>query len=158
MDAWFHCENPYPFVPDEVLDASDSVRASLPNRYCDPKVAARLFEGARERVASWLLTIMRSKHGGRLCVRLNSSSLNCYGRAEFTLTHDTNGLIVCIASDAMRRPKEQREVRYAGSAFSTSEMLVLDGVAWEQFIAALETPPRPIPELVELFRGKAPWD
>jgi alkanesulfonate monooxygenase SsuD/methylene tetrahydromethanopterin reductase-like flavin-dependent oxidoreductase (luciferase family) len=44
MDAWFHCENPYPFVPDEVLEASDSVRASLPNRYCDPKVAARLFE------------------------------------------------------------------------------------------------------------------
>jgi hypothetical protein len=36
MDAWFHCENPYPFVPDEVLEASDSVRASLPNRYCDP--------------------------------------------------------------------------------------------------------------------------
>ena len=44
MDAWFHCENPYPFVPDEVLQQSDSVRASLPNRYCDPKVAARLFE------------------------------------------------------------------------------------------------------------------
>jgi hypothetical protein len=40
----FHCENPYPFVPDAVLDASDSVRASLPNRYCDPKIAARLFE------------------------------------------------------------------------------------------------------------------
>jgi len=44
MDAWFHCENPYPYVPDEVLNASDSVRASLPNRYCDPKVAAQLFE------------------------------------------------------------------------------------------------------------------
>ncbi len=44
MDAWFHCENPYPFVPEEVLDAADSVRASLPNRYCDPKVAAQLFE------------------------------------------------------------------------------------------------------------------
>src|SRR5271169_2718599 len=44
MDAWFHCENPYPFVPDHVLDAADSVRASLPNKYCDPKVAAQLFE------------------------------------------------------------------------------------------------------------------
>jgi alkanesulfonate monooxygenase SsuD/methylene tetrahydromethanopterin reductase-like flavin-dependent oxidoreductase (luciferase family) len=44
MEAWFHCENPYPFVPDAVLDAADSVRASLPNRYCDPQVAARLFE------------------------------------------------------------------------------------------------------------------
>jgi alkanesulfonate monooxygenase SsuD/methylene tetrahydromethanopterin reductase-like flavin-dependent oxidoreductase (luciferase family) len=44
MDTWFHCENPYPFVPDNVLDAADSVRASLPNRYRDPKVAAQLFE------------------------------------------------------------------------------------------------------------------
>jgi uncharacterized protein (DUF1778 family) len=58
----------------------------------------------------------------------------------------------------MRRPNEQSEVRDAGSAFSTSEMLVLDGVAWEQFIAALESPPQEIPQLVELFRAKAPWD
>jgi uncharacterized protein (DUF1778 family) len=58
----------------------------------------------------------------------------------------------------MRRPKEQREVRDAGSAFSTSEMLVLDGFAWEQFVEALESPPREIPQVVELFRAKAPWD
>ncbi|HEU0218078.1 MAG TPA: LLM class flavin-dependent oxidoreductase [Stellaceae bacterium] len=44
MQAWYHCENTYPFVPQNVLDASDSVRASLPNRYCDPQIAARLFE------------------------------------------------------------------------------------------------------------------
>ena len=44
MDAWWQCEVPYPFVPQEVLNAADSVRASLPNRYCDPKVAADLFE------------------------------------------------------------------------------------------------------------------
>ena len=44
MDVWFHNENPYPFVPQEVLDATDSVRASLPNRYCDPRIAADLFE------------------------------------------------------------------------------------------------------------------
>jgi alkanesulfonate monooxygenase SsuD/methylene tetrahydromethanopterin reductase-like flavin-dependent oxidoreductase (luciferase family) len=44
MDAWWQCEIPYPFVPQDVLDAADSVRASLPNRYCDPKVAADLFE------------------------------------------------------------------------------------------------------------------
>jgi alkanesulfonate monooxygenase SsuD/methylene tetrahydromethanopterin reductase-like flavin-dependent oxidoreductase (luciferase family) len=44
MDVWFHNENPYPFVPHEVLDRADSVRASLPNKYCDPKVAADLFE------------------------------------------------------------------------------------------------------------------
>ncbi len=44
MDVWFHNENPYPFVPQDVLDRVDSVRASLPNKYCDPKIAADLFE------------------------------------------------------------------------------------------------------------------
>ena len=44
MDLWSHCENPYPFVPNEVLQAADSVRASLPNRYCDPRIAAQLFD------------------------------------------------------------------------------------------------------------------
>jgi hypothetical protein len=30
--------------PQAVLDAADSVRASLPNRWCDPRIAADLFE------------------------------------------------------------------------------------------------------------------
>ena len=46
MDVWFHHENPYPFVPQEVLDRADSVRASLPNKYYDPHIAADLFEEA----------------------------------------------------------------------------------------------------------------
>src|SRR5215470_1161525 len=46
MQAWYLNENPYPFVPQEVLDRADSVRGSLPNRYCDPKIAADLFEEA----------------------------------------------------------------------------------------------------------------
>jgi hypothetical protein len=44
MDAWWQCEVPYPFVPRAVLDAAQSVRGSLPNRYCDPRIAADLFE------------------------------------------------------------------------------------------------------------------
>ena len=44
MQAWYHCENVYPFVPQDVLDQAESVRASLPNRYCDPKISADLFE------------------------------------------------------------------------------------------------------------------
>src|SRR6476661_4220724 len=43
MQTWYHCENTYPFVPQEVLQAADSVRGSLPNKYCDPKIAADLF-------------------------------------------------------------------------------------------------------------------
>ena len=46
MQAWYLNENPYPFVPPHVLEAADSVRASLPNKYCDPKIAADLFQEA----------------------------------------------------------------------------------------------------------------
>ena len=44
MDAWWQCEIPYPYVPQDVLDEADSVRASLPNKYCEPSIAADLFE------------------------------------------------------------------------------------------------------------------
>ena len=44
MELWNHCENPYPFVPAEVLDAAPSVRASLPSRYCEPDIAAGLYD------------------------------------------------------------------------------------------------------------------
>jgi alkanesulfonate monooxygenase SsuD/methylene tetrahydromethanopterin reductase-like flavin-dependent oxidoreductase (luciferase family) len=44
MDVWYQCEIPYPYVPQDVLDRAPSVRGSLPNRYCDPKIAADLFE------------------------------------------------------------------------------------------------------------------
>jgi alkanesulfonate monooxygenase SsuD/methylene tetrahydromethanopterin reductase-like flavin-dependent oxidoreductase (luciferase family) len=44
MEAWWMCEVPYPNVPKAVLDAADSVRASLPNRWCDPRIAADLFQ------------------------------------------------------------------------------------------------------------------
>jgi alkanesulfonate monooxygenase SsuD/methylene tetrahydromethanopterin reductase-like flavin-dependent oxidoreductase (luciferase family) len=43
MRAFYSSEVTYPFVPQHVLDAADSVRASLPNKYCDPTVAADLF-------------------------------------------------------------------------------------------------------------------
>jgi alkanesulfonate monooxygenase SsuD/methylene tetrahydromethanopterin reductase-like flavin-dependent oxidoreductase (luciferase family) len=44
MQAWYLNENPYPFVPQHILDSVDSVRASLPNKLCDPRIAADLFE------------------------------------------------------------------------------------------------------------------
>ncbi len=44
IELWNHCENPYPFVPAEVLDAAEAVRASLPNKHCDPEIAARLYD------------------------------------------------------------------------------------------------------------------
>jgi alkanesulfonate monooxygenase SsuD/methylene tetrahydromethanopterin reductase-like flavin-dependent oxidoreductase (luciferase family) len=44
MDVWWQCEIPYPDVPQDVLAATDSVRGSLPNKWCDPKVAADLYD------------------------------------------------------------------------------------------------------------------
>jgi alkanesulfonate monooxygenase SsuD/methylene tetrahydromethanopterin reductase-like flavin-dependent oxidoreductase (luciferase family) len=52
MQLWNHCENPYPFVSAEILDAADSARASLPNRYCDPTIAARLYDEVFEEYAA----------------------------------------------------------------------------------------------------------
>src|SRR3984885_13529643 len=52
MDAWWQCEIPYPFVDKKITDAADSVRASLPNRLCDPRIAATLFD---EVLAEFLL-------------------------------------------------------------------------------------------------------
>ncbi len=43
MRAWYHCENVYPFVPQHILDAAPSVRASLPKKYSDTTIAANLF-------------------------------------------------------------------------------------------------------------------
>src|ERR1700744_4011848 len=44
MEAWWQCEIPYPFIDKTITDEADSVRASLPNRYCDPRIAATLFD------------------------------------------------------------------------------------------------------------------
>ena len=40
MDAWFQNEVTYPHVAPEILNAADSVRATLPNKYCDPVISA----------------------------------------------------------------------------------------------------------------------
>src|SRR3954453_18182001 len=53
MEAWWQCEIPYPFVPREVLAAAESVRGSLPNSYCDPHVAADLFEEVIDEFLLW---------------------------------------------------------------------------------------------------------
>ena len=46
MDVWFQNEITYPYVDKAVLEAADSVRGTLPNKHCDPNVAANLFAEA----------------------------------------------------------------------------------------------------------------
>jgi len=65
MDVWYQCEIPYPHVPQEVLDRAPSVRASLPNRYCDPSVAADLFEECIDEFLlpdEWGLKVVATEH------------------------------------------------------------------------------------------------
>ena len=50
MDVWYQCEIPYPHVPQDVLDRAPSVRASLPNRYCDPEGGRRSVRGMHRRI------------------------------------------------------------------------------------------------------------
>lgn len=44
MQVWYLNENSYPFVLSEVLAVVDSVRGSLPNRFCDLKIVVDLFQ------------------------------------------------------------------------------------------------------------------
>jgi alkanesulfonate monooxygenase SsuD/methylene tetrahydromethanopterin reductase-like flavin-dependent oxidoreductase (luciferase family) len=70
MDAWYQCENPYPFVPQDVLERVDSVRASLPNRYCDPKIAADLFEEVLDEF------MLCDDHGLNVCAIEHHAGIN----------------------------------------------------------------------------------
>jgi alkanesulfonate monooxygenase SsuD/methylene tetrahydromethanopterin reductase-like flavin-dependent oxidoreductase (luciferase family) len=111
MDAWFHCENPYPFVPDEVLDASDSVRASLPNRYCDPKVAARLFE---ETLDEYLLcdelglNITSSEHHAGINCLYGASPvvLGIVARQTKNIRLLSMGTLITVRDDPVRAAEE----------------------------------------------------
>lgn len=50
MDIWYFSEIPYTDLPDE--ESYSSTRVSLPNRYCDPKVASDIY---RMRLDEWAL-------------------------------------------------------------------------------------------------------
>ena len=111
MDAWFHCENPYPFVPDQVLDVADSVRASLPNRYCDPKVAAQLFEETLDEYLlcdEFGLNITSSEHhAGINCLYgANPLVLGIVARQTKKIRLLSMGTLVTVRQDPVRVAEE----------------------------------------------------
>ena len=72
MQAWFMSECPYPDVPADIVSAHRSARASLPNRLCDPLVAARLYD---ETIEEFLLCdslglniVLNEHHAGMNCL------------------------------------------------------------------------------------------
>ena len=71
MQAWYMCECPYPFVSDDVIAQYGSARANLPSRYCEPEVAARLYE---ECLDEYLLC---DQEGLNVVVNEHHSGINC---------------------------------------------------------------------------------
>src|SRR4051794_30993203 len=91
MELWSHCENPYPFVPAEVLAQADSVRASLPSRYCDPQIAARLFDEVLDEHA--------------LCDDLGINIVTTEHHAGINNLCGANPLVVAVVARITRRVK-----------------------------------------------------
>jgi alkanesulfonate monooxygenase SsuD/methylene tetrahydromethanopterin reductase-like flavin-dependent oxidoreductase (luciferase family) len=72
MQVWYMSECPYPDVAPEVIARYGSARASLPNAYCDPRIAARLY---REAIDEYLLCdelginiVLNEHHAGMNCL------------------------------------------------------------------------------------------
>ena len=91
MQAWYLNENPYPFVPQSVLDSAYSVRGSLPNKLCDPKVAADLFEEALDEY------LLCDDLGINVVSNEHHAGINClfggWGRAKGTAWYDDIELV-----------------------------------------------------------------
>jgi alkanesulfonate monooxygenase SsuD/methylene tetrahydromethanopterin reductase-like flavin-dependent oxidoreductase (luciferase family) len=111
MQAWFIGENPYPFVPQHVLDSVDSVRGSLPNKYCDPKVAADLFQECLDEC------LLCDDVGINVVSNEHHSGINClYGASPLILgilarqTHRVRilslGTLVTVRQDPVRVAEE----------------------------------------------------
>jgi alkanesulfonate monooxygenase SsuD/methylene tetrahydromethanopterin reductase-like flavin-dependent oxidoreductase (luciferase family) len=111
MQLWNHCENPYPFVPAEVLDGADSARASLPNRYCDPVIAARLYDEVFEEYElcdDLGLNIVTNEHHAGINNLYAASPLitGIVVRATRKVRVLTLGTLITVRSDPVRIAEE----------------------------------------------------
>src|SRR5688500_20203845 len=115
MDLWSHCENPYPFVPAEVLAQADSVRASLPNRYCDPKIAAHLFDEVFEEHAlcdDLGINIVTTEHHAGINNLCGASPLVTAVVARITRRVEilSLGTLVTVRPDPVRVAEEDADI------------------------------------------------
>jgi alkanesulfonate monooxygenase SsuD/methylene tetrahydromethanopterin reductase-like flavin-dependent oxidoreductase (luciferase family) len=111
MRAFYGCEVTYPFVPQHVLDAADSVRASLPNRYCDPKVAADLYHETLDEylVADDLgLNVMATEHhaGINSLIGSNPAFLGMIARQTRKARILSLGTLISLRKDPVRIAEE----------------------------------------------------
>ena len=111
MQAWYLNENPYPLVPQDVLDAADSVRGSLPNKYCDPKIAADLFDEALD---EYLLCddiginiVSNEHHAGINCLfGASPLILGAFARQTKNVRILSLGTLVTVRKDPVRVAEE----------------------------------------------------
>ena len=111
MQAWYLNENPYPFVPQHVLESVDSVRASRPNKYCDPKRSADLFEEALD---EYLLcddiginVVSNEHHAGINCLfGASSLILGVLARQTKNVRILSLGTLITVRKDPVRVAEE----------------------------------------------------
>ena len=111
MRAFYGCEVTYPFVPQHVLDAADSVRASLPNKYCDPKVAADLFHETLDEylVADDVgLNVMATEHhaGINSLIGSNPTFIGAIARQTRKARILSLGTLISLRKDPVRIAEE----------------------------------------------------
>src|SRR6516162_6697824 len=111
MRAFYGCEVTYPFVAQQVLDAVDSVRASLPNKYCDPKIAADLYHETLDEylVADDVgLSVMTTEHhaGINSLIGSNPLILGIIARQTRKARILSLGTLISLRSDPVRIAEE----------------------------------------------------
>jgi alkanesulfonate monooxygenase SsuD/methylene tetrahydromethanopterin reductase-like flavin-dependent oxidoreductase (luciferase family) len=111
MQAWYLNENPYPFVPPHVLDAAESVRGSLPNKYCDPKIAADLFQEALDEYllcdAVGINVVSNEHHAGINClIGASPLVLGILARQTRNVRILSLGTLITVRTDPVRVAEE----------------------------------------------------
>jgi len=111
MRAFYGCEVTYPFVPQDVLDSVDSVRASLPNKYCDPKIAADLYHETLDEylVADDVgLNVMATEHhaGINSLIGSNATFVGIIARQTRKARILSLGTLISLRKDPVRIAEE----------------------------------------------------
>lgn len=89
---------------------------------------------------------MATAKGNRIYLRASAEQIDLIRRAAAAKRETTSEFVLDSAC------------RSAESALYDLRTIGLDGRGWKQFTAALDRKAREIPELIDLFNEKAPWD
>src|ERR1700730_17863689 len=156
MQAWYLCENPYPFIPQEVLDSVDSVRGNLPNRYCDPQIAAQLFEECLDEYR------LCDKVGLNIISNEHHSGINClYGASPLILgilaRETRNVRILSLGKLVTARPDPVRIAEEYATADVISRGRLDIGFVKSGGSEMAATNTKPVGNIDRLWEARRPW-